>query len=129
MADLSLPERGLAENVTDVVRNGSGLTYSSAMRIHHLNCISTCPLGGRLMDGRTAGLRGLSLELHVVRVVSRCQASPSARSGMATAFFRYSCARKRWRSSAVSTRDNMTKFRKQTRRTAPEITNANSFGG
>lgn len=23
------------------------------MRIHHLNCISTCPLGGRLMDGRT----------------------------------------------------------------------------
>jgi glyoxylase-like metal-dependent hydrolase (beta-lactamase superfamily II) len=27
------------------------------MRIHHLNCISTCPLGGRLMDGRTEGLR------------------------------------------------------------------------
>ena len=26
------------------------------MRIHHLNCISTCPLGGRLMDGRTRGL-------------------------------------------------------------------------
>ncbi|HST44777.1 MAG TPA: MBL fold metallo-hydrolase [Luteimonas sp.] len=26
------------------------------MRIHHLNCISTCPLGGRLMDGRTAGV-------------------------------------------------------------------------
>jgi len=24
------------------------------MRIHHLNCISSCPLGGRLMDGRTA---------------------------------------------------------------------------
>ncbi|RZL03440.1 MAG: MBL fold metallo-hydrolase [Rubrivivax sp.] len=23
------------------------------MRIHHLNCISSCPLGGRLMDGRT----------------------------------------------------------------------------
>ena len=23
------------------------------MRIHHLNCISTCPLGGRLMDGFT----------------------------------------------------------------------------
>lgn len=23
------------------------------MRIHHLNCISTCPLGGRLMDGGT----------------------------------------------------------------------------
>ena len=23
------------------------------MRVHHLNCISTCPLGGRLMDGRS----------------------------------------------------------------------------
>lgn len=23
------------------------------MRVHHLNCISTCPLGGRWMDGRT----------------------------------------------------------------------------
>lgn len=23
------------------------------MRIHHLNCISSCPLGGKLMDGRT----------------------------------------------------------------------------
>lgn len=28
------------------------------MRVHHLNCISTCPLGGALMDGRTRGLRG-----------------------------------------------------------------------
>jgi glyoxylase-like metal-dependent hydrolase (beta-lactamase superfamily II) len=28
------------------------------MRIHHLNCISTCPLGGALMDGRTLGVRG-----------------------------------------------------------------------
>lgn len=28
------------------------------MRIHHLNCISTCPLGGALMDGRSKGLRG-----------------------------------------------------------------------
>jgi glyoxylase-like metal-dependent hydrolase (beta-lactamase superfamily II) len=28
------------------------------MRVHHLNCISTCPLGGRLMDGRSEGLRG-----------------------------------------------------------------------
>jgi len=24
------------------------------MRLHHLNCISSCPLGGRLMDGRSA---------------------------------------------------------------------------
>ncbi|HYO95532.1 MAG TPA: MBL fold metallo-hydrolase [Polyangiaceae bacterium] len=29
------------------------------MRVHHLNCISTCPLGGKLMDGRShASLRG-----------------------------------------------------------------------
>ncbi len=28
------------------------------MKIHHLNCISTCPLGGALMDGHTIGLRG-----------------------------------------------------------------------
>src|SRR3954451_9318603 len=27
------------------------------MRIHHLNCISSCPLGGYLMDGRSRGLR------------------------------------------------------------------------
>jgi len=26
------------------------------MRVHHLNCISTCPLGGRVMDGRAASL-------------------------------------------------------------------------
>ena len=26
------------------------------MHIHHLNCISTCPLGGRLMDGRSRGI-------------------------------------------------------------------------
>lgn len=26
------------------------------MRVHHLNCISSCPLGGRLMDGRTRGM-------------------------------------------------------------------------
>jgi len=25
-------------------------------RIHHLNCISTCPLGGKLMDDRTESL-------------------------------------------------------------------------
>ena len=28
------------------------------MRIHHLNCISTCPLGGRLMDARSASMAG-----------------------------------------------------------------------
>lgn len=26
------------------------------LRVHHLNCISTCPLGGRLMDGRTRSI-------------------------------------------------------------------------
>jgi glyoxylase-like metal-dependent hydrolase (beta-lactamase superfamily II) len=26
------------------------------VRVHHLNCISTCPLGGRLMDGRSRSL-------------------------------------------------------------------------
>jgi glyoxylase-like metal-dependent hydrolase (beta-lactamase superfamily II) len=26
------------------------------MRLHHLNCISTCPLGGRLMDGRSRSI-------------------------------------------------------------------------
>jgi glyoxylase-like metal-dependent hydrolase (beta-lactamase superfamily II) len=26
------------------------------MRIHHLNCVSSCPLGGRLMDTRTPGI-------------------------------------------------------------------------
>ena len=26
------------------------------MRIHHLNCVSTCPLGGRLMDGSTRSI-------------------------------------------------------------------------
>jgi len=26
------------------------------MRVHHLNCISTCPAGGKLMDGRTRSL-------------------------------------------------------------------------
>ena len=42
------------------------------MRIHHLNCISTCPLGGRLMDGRTRGIleRG-RLASHCVLVESR----------------------------------------------------------
>lgn len=29
---------------------------SVPVRVHHLNCISTCPLGGHLMDGRTHGV-------------------------------------------------------------------------
>jgi glyoxylase-like metal-dependent hydrolase (beta-lactamase superfamily II) len=34
------------------------------MRLHHLNCISSCPLGGRLMDRRSHSLRG--------KLASRC---------------------------------------------------------
>ncbi len=39
------------------------------MRIHHLNCISSCPLGGRLMDGDTKGImtRG-SLACHCLLI-------------------------------------------------------------
>ena len=33
-----------------------GAGQSVPMRIHHLNCISTCPAGGHLMDGRTPGV-------------------------------------------------------------------------
>jgi glyoxylase-like metal-dependent hydrolase (beta-lactamase superfamily II) len=33
-------------------------SQGAAMLIRHLNCISSCPLGGALMDGRTQGLRG-----------------------------------------------------------------------
>src|SRR3954467_8505819 len=39
------------------------------IKVHHLNCISTCPLGGRLMDGRSKTLlqRG-SLTCHCMLV-------------------------------------------------------------
>ena len=39
------------------------------MRIHHLNCISECALGGALMDGRTLGLRAC-LSVHCLAVES-----------------------------------------------------------
>jgi glyoxylase-like metal-dependent hydrolase (beta-lactamase superfamily II) len=42
------------------------------MRVHHLNAISTCPLGGKLMDGRTRGLRG-KLACHCLLVEARDQ--------------------------------------------------------
>ena len=42
MIDASMPVRAVSE--------------SGPMRVHHLNCISSCPLGGRLMDGRTPSL-------------------------------------------------------------------------
>lgn len=39
------------------------------MRVHHLNCISSCPLGGRLMDGRTpSALRRGQLCCHCLLV-------------------------------------------------------------
>jgi glyoxylase-like metal-dependent hydrolase (beta-lactamase superfamily II) len=38
------------------------------MRVHHLNCISTCPLGGRLMDGRTRSLVRGELACHCLLV-------------------------------------------------------------
>lgn len=39
------------------------------MRVHHLNCISTCPLGGRLFDGRTSSiLRRGELACHCLLV-------------------------------------------------------------
>jgi glyoxylase-like metal-dependent hydrolase (beta-lactamase superfamily II) len=28
------------------------------MRVHHLNCVTSCPLGGKFMDGESSGLRG-----------------------------------------------------------------------
>jgi len=37
------------------------------MRLHHLNCISSCPLGGSLMDGRSKSLVG-RLTCHCVLV-------------------------------------------------------------
>ena len=37
------------------------------MRVHHLNCISACPLGGRLMDRRSTDIRG-KLACHCVLV-------------------------------------------------------------
>ena len=39
------------------------------MRIHHLNCISECALGGALMDARTLGLRAF-LAVHCLAVES-----------------------------------------------------------
>jgi glyoxylase-like metal-dependent hydrolase (beta-lactamase superfamily II) len=37
------------------------------VRIHHLNCGSLCPVGGRLVDGRSAGLRA-RLVCHVLLI-------------------------------------------------------------
>jgi hypothetical protein len=37
------------------------------MRCHHLNCVSSCPLGGALMDGRSIAVRG-RLACHCILV-------------------------------------------------------------
>jgi glyoxylase-like metal-dependent hydrolase (beta-lactamase superfamily II) len=37
-------------------RKGPRRGYGRTMRIHHLNCISSCPLGGHLMDNATSGV-------------------------------------------------------------------------
>src|SRR3954454_6460668 len=43
-------------------------------KIHHLNCISSCPLGGRLMDNQTASMieRG-HLSCHCLLIESDSQ--------------------------------------------------------
>ncbi len=47
----------------DVLRGGC------SMRVHHINCISTCPLGGALMDGRSGNpLRRARLTCHCLLV-------------------------------------------------------------
>jgi glyoxylase-like metal-dependent hydrolase (beta-lactamase superfamily II) len=38
------------------------------MRIHHLNCGTMCPFGGRLMDGRTRGLKPARLVCHCLLI-------------------------------------------------------------
>ena len=40
------------------------------MRVHHLNCISECPLGGALMDGHSHGLRA-RLSVHCLALETR----------------------------------------------------------
>jgi glyoxylase-like metal-dependent hydrolase (beta-lactamase superfamily II) len=39
-----------------------------AVRIHHLNCISSCPLGGKLMDGRSSGSLRAKLSCHCLLI-------------------------------------------------------------
>ena len=44
------------------------------MRVHHLNCISTCPLGGKLFDGRTRSiLRRGELACHCLLIETGSQ--------------------------------------------------------
>jgi glyoxylase-like metal-dependent hydrolase (beta-lactamase superfamily II) len=41
------------------------------MRVHHLNCVSTCPLGGALMDGRSGAALRARLACHCLLVETR----------------------------------------------------------
>jgi glyoxylase-like metal-dependent hydrolase (beta-lactamase superfamily II) len=38
------------------------------LRVHHLNCTTMCPFGGRLMDGRTRGLGEATLVCHCLLI-------------------------------------------------------------
>jgi glyoxylase-like metal-dependent hydrolase (beta-lactamase superfamily II) len=58
-----VPERGRriveASRAHDRARletTGESRQLEDIVRIHHLNCVSSCPLGGKLMDGRTPDL-------------------------------------------------------------------------
>lgn len=63
------------------------------MRIHHLNCISSCPLGGAIFDGRSLSLRG-RLACHCVLVET-----PAGLVLCDTGFGLLDCARPRERLS------------------------------
>jgi glyoxylase-like metal-dependent hydrolase (beta-lactamase superfamily II) len=47
---------------------GIALASAARMRIHHLNCVSTCPLGGALMDGRSFSSLRARLACHCLLV-------------------------------------------------------------
>ena len=55
-------------------------TSGCVVRIHHLNCTSTCPLGGASMDGETVGLRG-RLACHCLIVETSRSVPPQPRAG------------------------------------------------
>src|SRR5687767_3910229 len=39
-----------------VRRRAATIPEFRVMKVHHLNCISTCPMGGKLMDGRSRSM-------------------------------------------------------------------------
>jgi glyoxylase-like metal-dependent hydrolase (beta-lactamase superfamily II) len=48
--------------------SASAARHDETMRVHHLNCGSFCPFGGRLMDGRTKGVRPARLVCHTLLI-------------------------------------------------------------